>query len=64
MGPLDINNSTKEQREQYIKEVFKCRGDCDSCGICKVLRGKTPEVAYTDYIEGRRDFADVAADYR
>lgn len=62
--PLDIHNSTKEQREQYIKETFKCRADCDSCGLCAVLRGKTPEVAYADYIDGIRDFSDVAAEYR
>lgn len=64
MRPLDIHNSTKEQREQYIKEIFKCRADCDSCGLCAVLRGKTPEVAYADYIDGKRDFSDVAAEYR
>lgn len=64
MRPPLVKESTKEEREQYIKDTFKCISDCDNCGICKVLRGKTPEMAYADYIAGNRDFSDVAADYR
>lgn len=64
MRPPGILDSTKEQRAAYIKETFWCRSDCDTCGICKVLRGKSPETAYTDYIEGKREFSDVAAEYR
>lgn len=64
MIPSRTEDSTREQREKYIKEVFQCRSDCDNCGTCKVLRSKTPEVAYADYIVGKREFAEVAADYR
>lgn len=60
----EINESTIEQREEFIRERFKCISDCDNCGICKVLKGKTPEVAFDDYITGKRSFAEVQMDYR
>jgi hypothetical protein len=34
------------------------------CGLCASFHGKDPEIAYADYIEGRRDFMDVSADFR
>ena len=45
-----IENSTKEEREQFIKENYKCKANCDMCGLCKVFKGKSAEVAYADYI--------------
>lgn len=60
----DISNSTREEREQYIKETFRCRSDCDNCGICKVYRGKEPLVVFADYIEGKKDFFEIQKDYR
>lgn len=62
--PPRIECSTKEERENYIKSTFWCRGDCDSCGICKVYRGKAPLLVFEDYIEGRRSFSEVQEEYR
>jgi len=59
-----IASSSEEERANYIKETYRCIADCDSCGICKVLRGKTPEIAFGDYIEGKREYFEVASDYR
>ncbi len=59
-----IENSTEEERRQYIKSAFPCIADCDMCGMCTVFRGKDPELAYADYISGKRDFMDVSGDYR
>lgn len=56
MRPLEIGNSTEEERRQYIKNTFRCIADCDMCGLCTVLHGKDPEVAYVDYISGKRDY--------
>lgn len=64
MRPPDIENSTEEERRQYIKTAFPCIADCDMCGLCTVFRGKDPEVAYDDYIRGIRDYMDVTQDYR
>lgn len=58
-----IKDSTEEDRRQYIKNTFKCIADCDMCGLCTVFKGKDPELAYDDYICGRREYMDVSDDY-
>lgn len=63
MAP-EIQESTKEEREEYIRQTFWCRGDCDSCGICQVYGGKDPLIVYEDYIEGRKTFQEIAEYYR
>ena len=60
----DILKSTAEQRRDYIKTKYPCISDCDMCGLCKVFHGKDPEIAYDDYIMGRRSFQEVSEDYR
>ena len=64
MRAPEIENSTKEERRQYVKNTFPCIADCDMCGICTVFRGKDPELAYADYIEGKREFLEVSRDYK
>lgn len=59
-----IKASTEAERRQYIKETFPCIADCDMCGLCTVFKGKDPELAYDDYICGRREYMDVADDYK
>ena len=62
--PPEITDSTSEERRLFVKNRYPCIADCDMCGICKVFRGKDPEEAYLDYINGARSFAEVSADYR
>lgn len=64
MRPPDIADSTKQEREQYIKDTFECRGDCDYCGICQVYRGTEPAVVYDEYIEGKKSFQEITEKYR
>lgn len=64
MRPPEIASSTEEERKKYIKEMFQCLADCDMCGLCVVFRGKDPELAYEDYITGKRSYMEVSADYR
>lgn len=64
MRPPEIEDSTKEEREAAIHEMFKCKGDCDNCGICAAYRGKSPEIVYQDYIDGKRSFLDISMEYR
>jgi hypothetical protein len=63
MAP-DIKNSTREERENFIRETFWCRSDCDSCGICQAFGGREPEIVYEDYIEGRKTFLEVSEQAR
>ncbi|WP_195367003.1 hypothetical protein [Lachnospira eligens] len=46
-----------------MKNTFKCIADCDMCGLCTVFKGKDSELAYDDYICGRREYMDVSDDY-
>ena len=64
MRPPEIEDSTREEREQCIRDLFRCKGDCDACGLCQVYRGKEPEIAYQDYIEGKRSFLEISMEYR
>ena len=64
MQAPEIELSTEDERRKYIKDRFPCIADCDMCGLCKVFRGKDPELAYNDYILGRRSFDEVSGDYK
>ena len=62
-APL-IETSSEEERRAFIKDKYPCIADCDMCGLCKVFHGKDPEIAFDDYIEGRRSFVEVSMDYK
>lgn len=64
MRPPEVESSTREDRQRYILETFQCKGDCDYCGFCAMYRGRTPEVVYDDYIEGKRSFLEITMEYR
>ena len=54
----------RQERRQYIKNAFPCIADCEMCGLCTVFRGKDPELAYADYISGKRSYLEVSQEYR
>lgn len=60
----EIETSTEAERRQYIKNAFQCIADCEMCGLCTVFRGKDPELAYADYISGKRSYLEVSQEYR
>lgn len=64
MRAPEITSSTEEERRQYINKTYPCIADCDMCGICTVFRGKDPELAFADYISGKREYLEVSGDYR
>ena len=60
-----IHNSTKEERKQYINELFHCHnGDCENCGICIIFKGKLPEDVYKEYIEVIKECDEVTKEWR
>ena len=59
-----IDHSTAEERFAYIKKTYRCIADCDMCGICAALKGKTPEAAFRDYIDGIAEYPEAAQRYR
>lgn len=64
MIPPDIRQSTREERLAYVLDAWKCLHDCESCGKCRVLRGKDAETLYADYIDGIRSYMDITLDIR
>lgn len=63
MRAPEIETSTEAERRQYIKNAFQCIADCEMCGLCTVFRGKDPELAYADYISGKRSYLEVSQEY-
>jgi len=64
MNSILINDTTKAQREEYVKNTYHCIADCDNCGLCKIFHGKQPEIVFAEYIDGKREFADIAKEYK
>ena len=60
----DINESTIDERREYIRKRYPCISDCDMCGLCKVFHGKDPELAFKEYIDGDKGFNEVASYYK
>lgn len=64
MTPPSIEQSTREERQAFVIDAWKCLHDCEMCGKCRILKGKDVETLYADYIEGRRSYIDVTLDIR
>ena len=64
MHAPDIHNSTAEERREYVREAWKCMGNCEICGKCSILKGRDAEEVYEDYIEGRRSYVEVSVELR
>ena len=46
--PPDINDSSREQREAYIEQRFRCISNCELCGNCAILHGREAEDVYSE----------------
>lgn len=62
MAP-DISDSTREIRLNYVHKVFPCRGNCGECKTCKKFHGREPVTVFAEYIDGRRSFEEIEAEY-
>lgn len=59
-----IKQTTQKERQKIIDEMFQCHhGDCDNCGVCVIFKGTSPQLVYKDYIEGIREFAEIAREW-
>ena len=64
MQPPQIENSTREERQAYVLDAWKCLHNCEICGKCHILKSRDPETLYADYIEGKRSYMDVTLEIR
>ena len=59
---LLIKDTTREQREKIIKESLSCGGGCENCSACW-LGGGDPWEMYQDYIDGKKEIAQINMEY-
>jgi hypothetical protein len=64
MQPPPVETSTKEERQAYVHDAWKCLHCCDECGKCRILKGRDAEALYADYIEGKRSYMDITLEIR
>ena len=64
MTAPEIETSTREERLGFIRDEFKCLGNCPICGKCSFLRGREAEDIYSEYIDGLRSFREITAEHR
>ncbi len=63
-SPPSITSSTREDRLAFVHEAWQCLHHCSSCGKCHVLKGRSEEKLYADYIEGKREYRDISLEIR
>lgn len=59
-----IEDSTREERLEYVQDRWRCLCSCELCGKCNMLRGRDAEIVYEDYIEGRRTYREITIELR
>lgn len=59
-----IDNSTREERQAYVREAWRCLHDCEACGKCRILKGRDAEFIYADYIDGIRTYMEITLEIR
>ena len=64
MIPPKIEESSIEERRAYVLNAWKCLHDCETCGKCRILKGKDAETLYADYINGVRSYMDITLELR
>jgi len=57
-----IENSTREQRLDYVISQWMCNFHCATCGKCRILKGRDPEDIFIDYIEGLRSYQEISTE--
>ena len=59
MTAPSIASSTREERLAFVRSEWKCLHNCELCGKCHVLRGRSETELYADYIEGKREYLEL-----
>ena len=64
MEAPSIELSTREERLDYVLNEWRCLHNCELCGKCHVLKGRSEEMIYAEYIEGKRSYMDITLEIR
>ena len=64
MTAPNIESSTREERLDYVLNEWRCLHNCEICGKCHVLKGRSEEQLYADYIYGKRSYMEITLEIR
>ena len=62
MKSILIKDTTREEREQIIKESLDCGSGCENCSSCW-LGGGSPFGIYQDYIDGKKELRQINMEF-
>ena len=63
MSGILIKDTTREEREAIIQKALDCGGGgCENCSSCS-LGGGDPYTMYQPYIDGKKEIAEINAEY-
>ena len=64
MTAPNIESSTREERLDYVLNEWRCLHNCEICGKCHDLKGRSEKQLYADYIDGKRSYMDITLEIR
>jgi hypothetical protein len=60
-----IKNTTKEQREEIVRNSLGCGGDgCENCSSCGVYGAGDPFDMFKPYIDGLKEISEINQEFR
>lgn len=59
---LLIKDTTREERIRIINRALNCGSGCENCSSCWLGGGNIDDI-YEDYIEGRKELAEINREY-
>lgn len=60
-----IKNTTREQREQIVKNALSCgAGSCEECHACGAYGAGDPFEMYLPYIEGKKELSEITMEFK
>ena len=63
MKSILIKDTTKEEREEIIRQSLDCGGGgCENCSSCWLGGGSTWDM-YQDYIDGKKEIREINMEY-
>lgn len=60
-----IKNTTREQREQIIRDALSCGGGgCENCSSCGVYGAGDPHEMYQAYVDGEKEIEEINREFQ
>lgn len=60
-----IKNTTRDEREQIIKDALSCGGGgCENCSACSAYGAQDPFEMYQPYIDGLKEIEEINREFR